>query len=91
MKDYYQYHAHSLETARSILNASVLIKFIKIWEKRFSRNLELTCPDPINACLSFAYTMLTHECTASLKTARLEPTMEPFMFPVLVALPFHLI
>lgn len=35
-------------------------------------------PDPINACLSFAYTMLTHECTAALRTARLEPAIGGF-------------
>ena len=32
-------------------------------------------PDPVNACLSFAYSMLTHECTAALRTARLEPSI----------------
>jgi len=32
-------------------------------------------PDPINACLSLAYTMLTHECVAALRLARLEPTL----------------
>jgi len=32
-------------------------------------------PDPINACLSFAYTMLTHECVAALRLARLEPSI----------------
>jgi CRISPR-associated protein Cas1 len=32
-------------------------------------------PDPINAVLSFAYTMLTHDCTAALRTARLEPAI----------------
>lgn len=35
-------------------------------------------PDPINACLSFAYSMLTHECTAALRTARLEPSIGAF-------------
>lgn len=35
-------------------------------------------PDPVNACLSFAYTMLTHECTAALRTARLEPSIGAF-------------
>ncbi len=35
-------------------------------------------PDPVNACLSFAYSMLTHECTASLRTARLEPSIGAF-------------
>lgn len=30
-------------------------------------------PDPVNACLSFAYSMLVHECTAALRVARLEP------------------
>ncbi len=33
-------------------------------------------PDPVNACLSFAYTMLTHECTAALRTARLEGAVD---------------
>lgn len=32
-------------------------------------------PDPINACLSLAYTMLTHECVAALRLARLEPSI----------------
>jgi CRISPR-associated protein Cas1 len=32
-------------------------------------------PDPVNACLSFGYSMLTHECTAALRTARLEPSI----------------
>ena len=35
-------------------------------------------PDPANSCLSFAYSMLTHECTASLRTARLEPSIGAF-------------
>ncbi len=35
-------------------------------------------PEPINACLSFAYAMLTHECTAALRMARLEPTLGGF-------------
>lgn len=32
-------------------------------------------PDPINACLSLAYAMLTHECVTALRLARLEPTI----------------
>jgi CRISP-associated protein Cas1 len=32
-------------------------------------------PDPINTALSFAYSMLTHECTAALRTACLEPSI----------------
>ncbi len=32
-------------------------------------------PDPVNACLSFGYSMLTQECTAALRTARLEPSI----------------
>jgi CRISPR-associated protein Cas1 len=32
-------------------------------------------PDPVNSCLSLAYTMLTHECVAALRTARLEPSI----------------
>jgi CRISPR-associated protein Cas1 len=35
-------------------------------------------PDPINATLSFAYTMLAHECTTALRLARLEPTIGAF-------------
>ncbi len=35
-------------------------------------------PDPINAALSFAYSMLTHECTAALRTAGLEPSIGAF-------------
>lgn len=32
-------------------------------------------PDPVNACLSFAYSLLTHECVAALRLARLEPSI----------------
>lgn len=32
-------------------------------------------PDPINAVLSFAYSMLTHECTSAARLASLEPTI----------------
>lgn len=32
-------------------------------------------PDPINACISLAYSMLTHECVAALRLARLEPAI----------------
>jgi CRISPR-associated protein Cas1 len=32
-------------------------------------------PDPINAVLSFGYTMLAHECISALRLARLEPTI----------------
>lgn len=35
-------------------------------------------PDPINACLSIAYSMLTHECVAALRIARLEPSIGGF-------------
>lgn len=35
-------------------------------------------PDPINACLSLGYTMLTHECVAALRVARLEPSIGGF-------------
>ncbi|OHB62173.1 MAG: hypothetical protein A2167_01675 [Planctomycetes bacterium RBG_13_46_10] len=35
-------------------------------------------PDPINACLSLGYSMLTHECVAALRTARLEPSIGAF-------------
>jgi CRISPR-associated protein Cas1 len=35
-------------------------------------------PDPINSCLSFAYTMLAHECVAALRLARLEPSIGGF-------------
>jgi len=35
-------------------------------------------PDPINSCLSLAYSMLTHECVAALRLARLEPTIGAF-------------
>jgi CRISPR-associated protein Cas1 len=35
-------------------------------------------PDPINGCLSMAYSMLTHECVAALRTARLEPSIGAF-------------
>ncbi len=32
-------------------------------------------PDPINSCLSMAYSMLAHECVAALRLARLEPSI----------------
>ncbi|HET9869772.1 MAG TPA: CRISPR-associated endonuclease Cas1, partial [bacterium] len=35
-------------------------------------------PDPVNACLSFGYAMLAHECTAALRLARLEPSIGCF-------------
>ncbi|CAB4243825.1 CRISPR-associated endonuclease Cas1 [Methylacidimicrobium sp. AP8] len=35
-------------------------------------------PDPINACLSMGYAMLTHECVAALRVARLEPSIGGF-------------
>jgi CRISPR-associated protein Cas1 len=35
-------------------------------------------PDPVNTALSFAYSMLAHECTAALRTARLEPSIGAF-------------
>jgi CRISPR-associated protein Cas1 len=35
-------------------------------------------PDPINCVLSFAYTMLAHECVAALRLASLEPTLGAF-------------
>lgn len=35
-------------------------------------------PDPINSCLSLAYTMLAHECVAALRLARLEPSIGGF-------------
>jgi len=35
-------------------------------------------PDPINSCLSLAYSMLAHECVAALRVARLEPSIGGF-------------
>lgn len=35
-------------------------------------------PDPINSCLSLGYSMLTHECVAALRLARLEPSIGGF-------------
>jgi CRISPR-associated protein Cas1 len=35
-------------------------------------------PDPVNACLSMGYSMLTHECVAALRQARLEPSIGAF-------------
>lgn len=35
-------------------------------------------PDPINAVLSFGYSMLTNECTAACRLASLEPTLGAF-------------
>ena len=31
--------------------------------------------DPVNSCLSMAYSMLTNECISSLRTGRLEPSI----------------
>lgn len=38
-------------------------------------------PDPINALLSFAYAMLTHESTTALRTAMLEPNIGGYHTP----------
>lgn len=38
-------------------------------------------PDPINTCLSFAYTMLTNDCVSALRQARLEPSSGAFHVP----------
>ncbi len=35
-------------------------------------------PDPVNCCLSLAYSMLCHECIAALRLARLEPSIGAF-------------
>lgn len=35
-------------------------------------------PDAVNACLSFGYAMLAHDCTAALRQARLEPAVGCF-------------
>lgn len=35
-------------------------------------------PDPINACISFGYSMLVNECVAALRLARLEPAIGAF-------------
>jgi CRISPR-associated protein Cas1 len=35
-------------------------------------------PDPINGCISFGYSMLTHECVAALRLASLEPSIGAF-------------
>jgi CRISPR-associated protein Cas1 len=35
-------------------------------------------PDPVNSCLSLAYSMLTHECVAALRVSRLEPSIGGF-------------
>jgi CRISPR-associated protein Cas1 len=35
-------------------------------------------PDPINSCLSLAYSILAHECVAALRLARLEPSIGGF-------------
>ncbi|HRQ72819.1 MAG TPA: CRISPR-associated endonuclease Cas1 [Phycisphaerales bacterium] len=42
---------------------------------RFSARLRRPPPDPVNAVLSFAYSMLTHECTVACRLASLEPTI----------------
>ena len=35
-------------------------------------------PDPVNACISFGYSMLANECVAALRTAGLEPSVGAF-------------
>ncbi len=35
-------------------------------------------PDPVNSCLSMAYSMLTHQCVAALRLASLEPSLGAF-------------
>jgi CRISPR-associated endonuclease Cas1/CRISPR-associated protein Cas4 len=35
-------------------------------------------PDPINSCISMGYSLLTHECVAGLRQARLEPSIGAF-------------
>ncbi len=35
-------------------------------------------PDPVNACLSMSYSMLTHECVSALRLASLEPSIGAF-------------
>lgn len=35
-------------------------------------------PDPVNSCLSMAYSMLANECVAALRQARLEPSIGAF-------------
>jgi CRISPR-associated protein Cas1 len=35
-------------------------------------------PDPVNSCLSMAYSMLTHECVSALRVGRLEPSIGAF-------------
>jgi CRISPR-associated protein Cas1 len=32
-------------------------------------------PDPVNSCLSMAYSILTHECVSALRVGRLEPSI----------------
>lgn len=32
-------------------------------------------PDPVNSCLSMAYSMLTHDCVSALRVAKLEPSI----------------
>lgn len=35
-------------------------------------------PDPVNSCLSLAYSLLCHECISALRLARLEPSIGAF-------------
>jgi len=48
--------------------------------KEFDQNgrMRRPPPAPINACLSFGYSMLPHECVAALRTASLEPSIGAF-------------
>jgi len=48
--------------------------------EEFARNgrKRRPAPDPVNSCLSMAYTMLAHECVSALRQSRLEPTLGAF-------------
>jgi CRISPR-associated protein Cas1 len=50
------------------------------WSKQFQAHgrQRRPPPDPVNCCLSMAYSMLTHECVAALRLASLEPSIGAF-------------
>lgn len=50
------------------------------FSERFKKNgrKRRPAPDPVNAALSFAYTLLSNECVSALRQARLEPSIGMF-------------
>ncbi len=79
--------AHSIDSVRGHEGHAAAIYF-RYFSGMFKESLAMEFkangrkrrppPDPINACLSMAYSMLTHECVTALRLARLEPSIGGF-------------